>query len=181
VSQLVWLLDRAAGLVALPALSLSVLTGIVYSADRFGPLYRAARRIHIEVAVFATIVMVVHGALGVLDAWFVVSGAAPAPAYSTSFLLAGTAVGVGGLFLLIVSVLGFLDARRFERPWGPRVVHAFAYGGYAFAVVHAVAVGTDVGSVVRSALLASTAFLAYVVVLRALADAGVLVPESAGA
>lgn len=180
MSQLVWLLDRAAALVALPALSLAVLTGIVYSADRFGRLHRAARRVHIEISVFATVVMMFHGALGLLDAWFVVDGSVPPPDYSTPFFLAGTAVGAGGLFVLLVAVLGFLDARRFERPWGPRVVHAFAYGGYAFAVVHAAAIGTDVGTVLRSAILATTAFLAYVVALRALADAGILVPEAAG-
>ncbi|MFB6124008.1 MAG: hypothetical protein ABEJ78_11195 [Haloferacaceae archaeon] len=122
-----YVVDRA--LVASPTLYLAVLTGIFYDAPEFGRLRDAARRVHVEVAAFATLATLAHGVPGVLDTWLVVSGSTPRPAYTTGYLLAGVGVGTGATLLLVVSVLGFVDARRFERPWGPRVVHAFAYGG----------------------------------------------------
>ncbi|ELY67431.1 hypothetical protein [Natrinema versiforme] len=170
--EAVWYLDRGAALVAYPALYLAVLTGILHTARSFGPLYRLARKIHIEVSVFAMVVTLVHGVLGVLDTWFIVSGSVPQPAYSTTHLLAGVVVGVGALQLLIVAVLGFLDAQRFDREWGPRAVHAFAYGGFAFATVHAAAIGTDVAGLICPVFGPAIAFLAVVLLVRLLGAGG---------
>lgn len=172
--EALWYLDRAAALVAYPALYLAVLTGIFYNTKSFGRLHDAARRVHIEVATFAMLVTLLHAALGVLDTWQVVTGQVPQPSYTTGYLVAGVAVGAGALLLLVVSVLGFLDAKRFERPWGPRVVHAFAYGGFAFATIHAAAVGTDVVGLIRPVVGTSLAFLVYVLLLRLLSEHGVL-------
>jgi hypothetical protein len=172
--QLVWYFDRAIGLVSYAALYLAVLTGILYNAESFGVLQRAARRVHVEVSVFAVMLMLGHGVLGVVDTWLVASGQAPVPSYGVAYLLGGVAVGAGALFVLLVAVLGFVDARRFERPWSPTVVHAFAYAGFGFATVHAAAVGTDVMGLVRPGLLAGGAFLVYVVLLRSLQRRGQL-------
>ncbi|TKX83541.1 hypothetical protein EXE43_23715, partial [Halorubrum sp. SS5] len=87
MSQLVWLLDRGAALVTYPALYLAVLTGILYNTESFGMLHEAAQRIHIELSVFAMIVTLLHAGLGVLDAWFVITGQVPAPAYSMPYFL----------------------------------------------------------------------------------------------
>jgi len=177
MGELVWLLDRGAALVAYPALYLAVLTGIFYDTEAFGTLHDAARRVHIELSVFATLVTLLHAGLGVLDTWFVVSSRAPAPPYSTSYFLGGVAVGGGALLLLVVAVLGFSDAKRFDQPWGPRVVHSFAYGGFAFGTIHAAAVGTDVAGLVRAVLGPTTMFLVYILLLRVLVLRG-LVPRS---
>jgi hypothetical protein len=168
----IWYLDRAAGLLAYGALYLAVLTGIFYNVEQFGRLHRAARRVHIEISVFAVLLLVGHAALGVIDTWLIVSGATPQPTYSPSYLLVGVAVGAGATLLLFVAVLGFLDPRRFDRPWGPRLVHAFAYGGFAFGTVHAVAVGTDVVGLVRPLFGPTLAFLLYVLLLRLLVESG---------
>ena len=170
--EVIWYLDRGAALVAYPALYLAVLTGILYTARSFGPLHRFARKIHIEVSVFAMLVTLLHGVLGVLDTWLIVSGSAPQPAYSTTYLLAGVVVGLGALQVLVVAVLGFLDTQRFDRPWGPRVVHAFAYGGFVFATIHAVAIGTDVAGLIRPVFGPAIAFLGYVLLLRLLVASG---------
>ena len=164
--EVVWYLDRATALVAYPTLYFAVLTGIFYNTDRFGALHRAARRVHVEVSVLAMLVTLAHAALGIADTYLVATGAVPQPAYSIEFMLAGVGVGAGALLLLVVAVLGFLDPARFERPWGPTVVHAFAYGGFAFATVHAVAVGTDVISLVTPLGAAGVAFLGYVLLIR---------------
>jgi len=168
MAQLVWLLDRGAALVTYPLLYVAVLTGIFYNTESFGVLHEAAQRIHIELSVFAMIVTLLHAGLGVLDAWFVVSGQVPAPTYSMSYFLGGVAVGVGALLVLVVAVLGFTDAKRFQRPWGPRVVHSFAYVGFAFGTIHAAAIGTDLTGLVRPLLGPSVAFLVYLLLLRLL-------------
>ncbi|QDX40527.1 hypothetical protein [Salarchaeum sp. JOR-1] len=166
MSAIIWYLDRGAALVAYPALYLAVLTGILYNTASFGVLHEAAQRVHIEVSVFAMIVTLLHAGLGVLDTWFVITGQAPAPAYSMTYFLGGIAVGVGALLMLVVAVLGFTDANRFQRPWGPRVVHSFAYAGFAFGTIHAAAIGTDLLGLVRPVLGPSVAFLVYVLLLR---------------
>ncbi|PAU81511.1 hypothetical protein CK500_14540 [Halorubrum salipaludis] len=168
MSELVWLLDRGAALVAYPLLYLAVLTGIFYNTEAFGILHRGAQRVHIELSVFAMIVTALHAGLGILDSWFVVTGQAPAPAYSLSYFLGGIAVGVGALLLLVVAVLGFTDATRFDQPWGPRVVHAFAYGGFVFATLHAAAIGTDLTGLITPLLGPTVMFLVYVLLLRLL-------------
>lgn len=180
MSQLVWLLDRGAALVAYPALYLAVLTGIFYNTEAFGALHDAARRVHIEISVFAMLVTLLHAGVGVLDTWFVVSGQAPEPAYSLSYFLGGVVVGVGALLLLVVAVLGFTDAKRFDQPWGPRVVHGFAYGGFAFGTIHAAAIGTDMMGLVRPVLGPTVMFLVYVLVLRMLVLRGFTPGSAAG-
>lgn len=177
----VWYLDRAAAMVAYPSLYVAVLTGVLYNARAFGPVQTAAQRVHVEVSTFATVTTLLHGALGVADAWLVATGQVPAPAYSTGYFLSGVVVGAGALALLVVAVLGFLDAKRFERPWGPRVVHAFAYGAFAFGTLHAVAIGTDVVGLIRPVVGGTTAFLLYVLALRFLVDRGIVsTPGPAG-
>jgi hypothetical protein len=173
MSQLVWLLDRGAALVTYPALYLAVLTGIFYNTESFGMLHEAAQRIHIELSVFAMLVTLLHAGLGVLDAWFVVTGQVPAPTYSMPYFLGGVTVGGGALLMLVVAVLGFTDAKRFQRPWGPRVVHSFAYAGFAFGTIHAAAIGTDLTGLVRPLLGPSIAFLVYVLLLRLLVLHGI--------
>lgn len=180
MTELVWYLDRAAGLVGYAALYLAVLTGVLYNAEGFGPLKDAARRVHVEISVFALLVLVGHGLLGVVDTWFVVTGETPPPAYGVSYLLGGVAVGAGAFLLLVVGVLGFVDARRFERPWTPTVVHAFTYGAFAFGTIHAAAVGTDLLGFVRPGLVAGLVFLAYVLLLRTLARYGVVADVASG-
>ncbi|WP_134670471.1 hypothetical protein [Halorussus marinus] len=174
MSRLVWVLDRGAALVTYPSLYLAVLTGILYNTEQFGVVHEAARRVHIELSVFAMIVTLLHACLGVLDAWFVVTEQVPAPAYSTPYFLGGLVVGAGALLVLVVAVLGLTDAGRFHRPWGPRVVHSFAYAGFAFVTIHAAAIGTDLTGFVRPLLGSSVAFLVYVLALRLLVLRGIL-------
>lgn len=172
--EVLWYLDRGFALVSYAALYLAVLTGILYNAEGFGVLQRAARRTHVEASMLAVVMMLIHAALGVVDTWLIATGQSQTPAYGVPYLLVGVAVGAGALFVLLVAVLGFVDARRFERPWSPTAVHAFAYAGFAFATIHAAAVGTDLLGIIRPGLLSGTAFLVYVVVLRALHRTGYL-------
>lgn len=168
MSQLLWLLDRGAAIVSYPALYLAVLTGIFYNTKSFGALHRAARRVHIEISVFAMVVTLLHAGLGLLDTWYIYTGQTQLPLFSMSYFIGGVIVGVGALLMLVTAVLGFVDAKRFRKPWGPRVVHSFAYGGFAFGTIHAAAIGTDMLRLVRPVLVPTLIFLVYVLLLRLL-------------
>jgi hypothetical protein len=168
----IWYLDRAAGLLAYAALYVAVLSGIFYDARGFGWLREAARRLHVEVSVFTLLLTGLHGVLGTLDTWAIAVGDAPAPAYGQPYLLVGVVVGLGTVLTLVVAVLGFVDARRFDRPWSPTVVHAFAYAAFAFATIHAAAIGTDLLGLVRPLLVGAGTFLVYTLMLRTLARGG---------
>jgi len=174
MSVVIWYLDRAAGLLAYPSLTLAVLTGIGYNSPSFGVLHAVAQRVHIEVSVFAMIVTLLHALIGVVDTWNVLSGEVPPPAYSLSYFSAGVIVGGGALLLLVVAVLGFTDPGRFSRPWGPRVVHTFAYGGFIFGTIHAAAIGTDIPGLIIPVLGSTAVFISYVLCLRVLVQRGML-------
>ncbi len=158
----VWFVDRGTALAAYPALLLAALTGVAAAVPAFGVLHRAAKRHHTAVSVLSGILLLLHAGFGAADTVIVATGRAPVPGYGLAFLLAGAAVGVGAFVVLLVATLAFLDPRRFERPWSPRLVHAFAYAGFALATVHAVAIGTDVGWWLAQA---AAAFLGVLAVL----------------
>jgi len=174
IPALVWYLDRATAIVAYPALYLAVVTGVTYNTPAFGSVCQAARRVHFDVAFFAIIVMVGHAVLGTLDAVFIVTGAAPKPAYSMTYFVGGVVLGGVATAVLVVAVLGFLDPRRFSRPLTPKVVHALAYGGFAFATIHAVAIGTDVTGLVHAAMVSGVGFLVYVLLFRLAVEVGIV-------
>lgn len=169
-----WYVDRASGLLAFATLYVAVLTGVFYSAREFARLSRFARRVHVRLAVLSTLLFLFHGAVGAVDAGLVLDGVVPAPPYPTWYFVAGAIVGAEALGLLVVALLGFVDPRRFERPWTPRAVHALAYGGYGFVTVHVVAIGSDVDATFRLAVFASLALLAVALALRILAERGLL-------
>lgn len=175
--EILWYLDRGTALVALLTLYLAVVTGILSNARAFGLLHDAAAEVHVPVSVLATVMTIAHGILGTADAWMVWSGSVPSPPIPMWYFLGGVGVGLGGLLLIVVAVLGFLDPRRFERPWNPRVVHAFAYGGFGFATLHATAVGTDMTALARTAVIAAVVVLGYLLVLRLLLEVGVIRPD----
>lgn len=141
-----WYTDRITGAASYFLLVAAALTGIPYNHPPMGIVHRFARKIHTPLSTVAVIVLLGHSALGAYDAWLVETGDVPAPKYGLRFLAAGTALGLGATVLTIVATLAFADPKRFQRSWQPRTVHLFAYGGFAFATLHALAIGTDVAA-----------------------------------
>ncbi|MFA5943856.1 MAG: hypothetical protein WC876_05245 [Candidatus Thermoplasmatota archaeon] len=162
----VWYVDRGTALVSYPVLLLAAFTGIAAAVPAFGPLHRAAKKHHTAVSVLSALVLFLHAGFGVADTLIVATGNAPVPGYGIGFLIAGAAVGVGAFIILIVATLAFLDPRRFERPWSPRVVHAFAYAGFALATIHAAAIGTDVDWWMAQVAAAALGLLAVLALAR---------------
>jgi hypothetical protein len=165
VTLALWYLDRASALVLYPALWLTVLTGVFFTERQFGVIHRFSVRIHIGLAVFAVGVMALHAVVGTIDAWLVVDGVAPAPNYPFPLFVAGVGVGGVALVLVVVAVLGFLEPRRFEHP---QAVHALAYGGFAFATIHAVAIGNDTTGLLGQLVVASVGFVGLALVSKLL-------------
>lgn len=161
-----WYADRASAVLSYVVLVASVFTGIAYNASSFGFVHRWSRKIHTPVSWIAVVLLLVHGVLGTIDTVFVATGSSPAPGYGTPFLIAGAALGGGALVLTIVATLAFVDPKRFERPWKPGLVHAFAYGGFAFATIHAAAVGTDIRDFAVQGIAAIGFLLAITVIFR---------------
>lgn len=159
-----WYVDRATGLVLYPALWVAVLTGVFMRASAFGALTRFSRRYHVLVATFAVIMMLAHSVVGLVDADMLLDGEAPPPNYPMAVFVAGVVVGVVAAVVVIVAVLGFLSPTRFDHP---RLVHALAYGGFAFGTVHAVLIGTDVTGLLVQGIEAAVALLVVALVAKA--------------
>lgn len=156
----VWLLDRGTALVTLPALWLAVVTGVFVRTRHPAGLHRFSNRWHTRISVFALLVAGMHAATGTLDAVFLEAGVAPAPGYPNWLFLAGVGLGVLSLVATLVAVVSFLAPWRFD---DPSLVHALAYVGFAFAVVHAIAVGTDVVGLTEQLVMASLVAVACAV------------------
>ncbi len=164
ITLVVWYVDRATGLVLYPALWLAVLTGVFMRTSALGALARFSRRYHVLVATFAVIMILAHSVVGLVDADMLIDGEAPAPNYPMLVFVAGVVVGVVAAIVVIVAVLGFLSPTRFNHP---RLVHALAYGGFAFGTVHAVLIGTDVTGLLVQGIEASVALLVLALVMKA--------------
>lgn len=164
----VWFMDRGTALLSYPTLVLAAFTGLAAAVPAFGALHRAGKRSHTPVSVLAMIVLLLHAGFGTADIAIVATGGAPVPAYGLAFLVVGAAVGLGAFIVLVVATLAFLDPRRFERPWSPRVVHALSYAGFALATVHAAAIGTDVAWWMAQAAAAGLGLLAVLTLARLL-------------
>ncbi|MFB6107833.1 MAG: hypothetical protein ABEJ82_03195 [Haloplanus sp.] len=165
----VWLLDRGTALVSLPALWLAVLTGVFYRTNRPATLHRLSNRWHTRLSAFALVVAGMHAVTGTLDALLLEAGLAPAPQYPGWLFLAGVVVGLCSLVTLLVAVVSFLAPWRFENP---SLVHALAYVGFGFGVVHAVAVGTDVVGLTERLAVASLLVVAAALVVRLVVGVG---------
>jgi hypothetical protein len=164
--MLAWYLDRGSALTAYAVLWLATLTGILYNAHAFARVRDKAFAWHVPVSVVGLSALLLHVSVGTLDSWYVLSKQVPQPGYSYAYFVVGDLVGASALLLLVVAVLAFVDPKRFERPWDPKVVHAFAYGGFVFSTIHAFAIGTDFAGLPRSVVLLSVATLLAALLVR---------------
>lgn len=137
----IWFLNRGTALVTMPALWLAVLSGVFVRTGRPVVLHDLSNEFHTRIAVFALVITAMHATIGTVDALLLGVGLAPAPGYPGWFFVAGLVLGVLALAAIVVATLSFLAPWRFRNP---SLVHALAYVGFAFGVVHAIAIGTDI-------------------------------------
>lgn len=158
-----WLLDRGTALVATPALWVSVLTGVFVRTRRPAFAHALADRYHTRIAMFGLIVVLMHALAGTLDAAFLWLGWAPAPAYPGWLFTAGVVVGALSLVGILVAVASFLAPWLFDNP---SLVHALAYLGFIFGILHGVAIGTDMVGLTASLAVVSLLVVAVALVAK---------------
>ncbi len=142
--ELVWVLLRVAGLVALGALTVSVATGLagpgVGDPVRRGVLVA----IHRSSAIVGLSLTGAHVVLAVLDSYVDVPAlAAVVPGVSR---WEPVWVGVGAVALDLLVVVAVSSALRGRGPWVWWSLHVLTYPAWLLATAHALAVGTDATS-----------------------------------
>jgi predicted ferric reductase len=160
VQLLTWVLARVAGLAALTALSMSLLSGI---ALRTGVLdwmggSRALRSVH----EYTTVLWVPFGGLHVVALLLDQTARIRPVDLLVPFLVpyGGLAIGLGTItfqVLVLVTVTGFLRRRMDVQAW--QWLHRLSYAAYGLIFLHAVLAGSDLGDPVVAALAWSTAGL----------------------
>lgn len=136
-----WLLLRAAGLVALAALTLSVASGLAGPAIR-RPAWRAVSvAVHRSAAVVGLGLTLSHVVLAVLDPYVAVDAlAAVVPGVSGWEPLW---VGLGALAVDALVVVAVSSAVRGRGPRAWWTLHVLTYPAWILATGHALAVGSD--------------------------------------
>lgn len=146
-----WYLMRAFGFVSLLALTGSAALGAL--ATLGGPTPDALDRrllrqlVHRSLAVLGLVALALHIVCAVVDSYVDISLPAALLPFGSGFRPVGIAVGVVGLYALVVAALsGYLRGRLAVSPAAARrwrAVHATAYAGWVLSVAHGLFAGTD--------------------------------------
>lgn len=141
-----WLLSRASGIVALGAVSASVLLGLALAAKAIPARWRrTAGPLHRQVALLAVTAILAHALLLLGDAWLAPGWRGLAVPFALSYRPAFTGLGVIAAYLALLLGPSFYLRRRLgARRW--RVLHRLTVAIWGLAVVHALGSGTDGGS-----------------------------------
>jgi sulfoxide reductase heme-binding subunit YedZ len=161
-----WLASRAAGLVAMVLVSVSVGLGLANAARLLPPRGRRALvAVHEQTALAALVSIAAHGLLLLPDRWLHPGAAGIAVPFAIAYRPAATALGIVAGYAAALLGLSFYARRRI----GPRLwrrLHVATLGVYGLGLAHTLTAGTDSGTPWLRALLAITA--APVLVLLAL-------------
>jgi sulfoxide reductase heme-binding subunit YedZ len=151
-----WIASRAAGVVAMLMVSVSVGLGLANAARLFPPrLRRALLAVHEQTALAALLSIAAHGLLLLPDRWLHPGAAGITVPLAIGYRPVATALGIVAGYLAALLGLSFYLRRRI----GPRLwrrAHVATIGVYALAVLHTVTAGTDAGTLWLRALLVAT-------------------------
>ncbi len=152
-----WLASRAAGVVALVLVSLSVGLGLASAARIVPPrLRRTVIALHEQIALAGLVSIAAHGLLLLPDRWLHPGLGGIALPFAIAYRPAATALGVFAGYLAGVLALSFYARRRI----GPRLwrrLHTATLVAYAMSVAHTLLAGTDAGTLWLKVLLIVTA------------------------
>jgi methionine sulfoxide reductase heme-binding subunit len=142
-----WYATRAAGLVALLLLTMSVLLGVL-TAGRFSsprwPRFLTVG-LHRNLSVIALVFLALHVGTTVLDSYTSIQLSAAFIPFISSYKRGWLGLGAIALDLLIALVVTSLTRIRLgHRAW--RLVHWSGYACWPVAVAHGVGAGTDEGT-----------------------------------
>jgi sulfoxide reductase heme-binding subunit YedZ len=165
-----WLASRAAGVVALALLSLTVAIGLAMASKAFRRpgLGRQLMGAHEQISLAALGAVVVHGATLLGDPWLHPGLTGVTLPFAISYRPAFTALGIVGGYLAALLGLSFYLRRRI----GPRLwrrAHKLTVLVWALAMVHVLGAGTDAASPwLRTLLLVAAAPVLLLAAKRAL-------------
>jgi sulfoxide reductase heme-binding subunit YedZ len=165
-----WLVSRAAGIVALGLISMSVLIGLTLATKilRRPGLNRKLARMHEHAALISLAAIVVHGASLLGDRWLHPGVRALLVPFVIAYRPLYVALGIIAAYLAALLGLSFYARRRIgARLW--RKLHRATVLVWVFAVVHTIGAGTDASSPwLRVMMLATGAPIVFLALLRIL-------------
>jgi methionine sulfoxide reductase heme-binding subunit len=163
-----WLASRAAGLVAMALIGLSVAIGLAMAAKaiRRPGLPRLLVAIHEHAALAALVAIAVHGVTLLGDRWLDPGPAGVAVPFVMDYRPVFTGLGIVAGYLAAILGLTFYARRRIgTRRW--RNLHRLTPLVYALGVAHTLGAGSD-RRVIAVLLIATGTPILYLGILRAL-------------
>ncbi len=163
-----WLASRAAGVVALLLLALTVGLGLTMAGrlDRRPGATRRLRRLHEDTALVALSALAVHALTLLGDPWLHPGAAGLAVPFTMAYRPFATGLGVVAAYAAALLGLSFYVRTRI----GPRLwrrLHRLTIVVYALAVLHALLAGTDAATPwLRAVVLATALPIAVLLALR---------------
>ncbi|HLY47696.1 MAG TPA: ferric reductase-like transmembrane domain-containing protein [Solirubrobacteraceae bacterium] len=170
LADLWWLVSRAAGILALALISLSVLMGLAMAAKviRAPRAKRIVLTLHEHVALTALAAIGVHGAALLGDRWLNPGLRGITVPFALTYRPLFTGLGIiAGYLALLLGPSFYLRRRIGARRW--RRLHTLVAAAWLLSVVHTLGSGSDAKQLWLRALVALPAIpLAYLVTLRIL-------------
>jgi sulfoxide reductase heme-binding subunit YedZ len=165
-----WLVSRAAGIVALGLISVSVLIGLTMATKilRRPGLTRKLARLHEHVALVALAAIVVHGASLLGDRWLRAGVKGLIVPFTMGYRPLYTGLGMVAAYLAALLGLSFYVRRLIgTRLW--RKLHRATVLVWVLGVVHTIGSGTDASTVwLRMMMLAFGAPIVFLLLVRIL-------------
>lgn len=164
-----WIASRSAGVVALVAVSLSVLLGLLMANGL--PRRRGAGRVllslHESTALAALVAIAAHGVTLLGDPWLHPAPAQIAVPFTIEYRTLWTSAGIAGGWIAALLGLGFY-ARRWVGPRLWRRLHRATIAAWALSLAHTLGSGTDAREPwLRAAMLAGAAPIVFLFLRRA--------------
>lgn len=165
-----WLVSRAAGIVALGLISVSVLIGLTMATKilRRPGLGRKLARLHEHVALVALAAIVVHGASLLGDRWLRAGVKGLIVPFTMGYRPLYTGIGIVAAYLAVLLGLSFYVRRRIgTRLW--RKLHRATALVWILGIAHTIGSGTDASTVwLRLMMLAFGAPIVFLLLMRLL-------------
>jgi sulfoxide reductase heme-binding subunit YedZ len=163
-----WLLSRAAGIVALLAMTAAVICGLLLANRLAGRKVRLVAALHQHLSLAALVAMVVHGEALLGDPWLKPGLTGLMLPFSMAYRPLWTGLGIIAGWVAVVLGLSYYVRRHFgPRRW--RQLHRFIAVAWVLAVVHTLGAGTDgAAAALRIPVLTSAGVVAALLSVRLL-------------
>lgn len=144
---ILWLVSRAAGILALVLLTATLVAGVLATAPTRSALWpRWARQtLHRDLALLSVAMLAVHVLAVVLDGYVDIGWRSAVVPFTSGYRTFAVALGTVALDLILAVVAtSLLRVRLGRRTW--RAVHWLVYAAWPSAVLHYLLAGTDAGT-----------------------------------